>query len=96
MNAAKKEPGSLSQKICSFLLSYRTTPHTATRCTPAALLMNGSLRTRLDLLRTDLRKRVAKPAKLQPTALKRQPSVEDPVLVQENTGRVKIPLSKVL
>ena len=33
MKAAKNEPGTMSQKICSFLLSYRTTPQTATRCT---------------------------------------------------------------
>ena len=83
MKAAKKEPGTLSQKICSFLLSYHTIPHTATRCTPAELLMNRRLCARLDLLRPDLRKRVAKPAKLQPIALKRQPSVGDPVLVPD-------------
>lgn len=59
MNAAKNEPSALSQKICSFLLSYRTTPHTAARCTPAELLMNRRLRTRLNLLRTDLRKKVS-------------------------------------
>ena len=81
MKAAKKEPGTLSQKICSFLLSYHTIPHTATRCTPAELVMNRRLCTRLDLLRPDLRKRVAKPAKLQPIALIRQLSVGDPVLV---------------
>lgn len=83
MKAAKSEPGTISQKICSFLLSYRTTPHTATRCTPAELLMNRRLRTRLDLLRPDLRKKVSKPSKLQPTAPKRQLSVGDPVLVQD-------------
>ena len=33
MKAAKNGPGTMSQKICSFLLSYRTTPQTATRCT---------------------------------------------------------------
>ena len=49
MKAAKNEPGTMSQKICSFLLSYRTTPQTATRCTPPELLMNRRLRTRLDL-----------------------------------------------
>ena len=75
MKAAKNEPGTMSQKICSFLLSYRTTPHTATRCTPPELLMNRRLRTRLDLLRPDLRKKVPKPSKLQPTTPKRQLTV---------------------
>ena len=75
MKAAKNEPGTISQKICSFLLSYRTTPQTATRCTPPELLMNRRLRTRLDLLRPDLRKKVPKPSKLQPTTPKRQLTV---------------------
>ena len=45
--------------------------------------MNRRLRTRLDLLRLDLRKKVTKPSKLLPTAPKRQLSVGDPVLVQD-------------
>ena len=60
MKAAKKDPGTQNQKITSFLLSYRTTPHTTTGCTPAELLMNRRLRTSLDLLRPDLRKKVGK------------------------------------
>ena len=75
MKAAKNEPGTMSQKICSFLLIYRTTPQTATRCTPPELLMNRRLRTRLDLLRPDPRKKLPKPSKLQPTAPKRQLTV---------------------
>ena len=83
MKAAKGDPGTQNQKITSFLLSYRTTPHTTTGCTPAELLMNGRLRTRLDLLRPDLRKKVAKPSSLQPRAPRRQLSVGDPVLIRD-------------
>lgn len=54
MKAAKGDPGTRNKKITSFLLSYRTT----TRRTPAKLLMNRRLRTRLDLLRAGLRKNV--------------------------------------
>ena len=83
LRAAKKDPGTLAQKMCSFLLSYRTTPHTATGCTPAELLMNRRLRTRLDLLRPDLKKKVAKPGRVQPTTPKRQLTVGGPVLAQD-------------
>ena len=83
MKAAKHEPGTLSQKICSFLLSYCTRLHTATRCTLAELLMNRRLRTRLVLLHRDIRKKWSKPSKLQPTTPKRQLSVGDPVFLQD-------------
>ena len=45
------------------LLSYHTTLHTATGCMPAELLMNCRICNRLDVLRPDLRKKVAKPTK---------------------------------
>ena len=83
MKAAKGDPGTQNQKITSFLLSYRTTPHTTTGCTPAELLMNRRLRTRLDLLRPDLRKKVAKQSSFQPREPKRQLSVGDPVLTRD-------------
>ena len=65
------------------MLSYRTTPHTATGCTPAELLMNRRLRIRLDPLLPDLKKKVAKPDIVQQNTPKRQLTVGDPVLVQD-------------
>jgi len=79
MKADKGDPGTQNQEITSFLLIYRTTPHTTTGCTPAELPTNRRLRTRLDLLRPDLRKKVAKPSSLQPMAPKRPLSFGDPV-----------------
>ena len=39
------------QQLCTFLISYRNTPHTTTGETPSMLFLKRSLRTRLDLLR---------------------------------------------
>ena len=83
MKAANRVPGIRNQKITSFLLSYRTTPHTTTGSTPAELLMNRRLRIRLDLFRPDLRKKVAKPPSMQPRAPRRQLRVGDPVPIRD-------------
>lgn len=48
-----KEEGSLYKCVATFLLKYRTTPHTVTGETPAKLFMGRELRTRLSLLQSD-------------------------------------------
>ena len=40
MKTMKDETGTLVDKLECFLLSYQTTPHTATGCPPAKLLMS--------------------------------------------------------
>jgi len=50
--------GTLTDKIARFLFSYRTTPQSTTGVTPAELLMNQKLQSRLDLLKPDLAQRV--------------------------------------
>ena len=50
----RRHEGSMQTRLARFLLSYRNTPHSTTGRTPAELLVNRPLRTRLDLLRPDL------------------------------------------
>ena len=45
-------------RLSRFLLAYRSTPQTTTGVTPVELLLNRHLRTRLDLIRPELRHRV--------------------------------------
>jgi len=47
-----------SQRLAKYLLQYRTTVHPTTNATPCMLLMNCPLCTRLDLLCTDVERRV--------------------------------------
>ena len=56
--AALAEKKSISWKLANFLLAYRSTPHALTGETPAVLLINRNIRTRLDILKPNLRKQV--------------------------------------
>ena len=55
----------ISQLLSSFLLSYRTTPHSTTKVTPAELFMNRNIRTRLDLIQPDIESTVSKAQGMQ-------------------------------
>ena len=50
--------GTLEDRISRFLFAYQTTPHTTTGVSPAELLMERRLKTRLDLVRSGLEKRL--------------------------------------
>ena len=58
LRAAAAERKPLSWKLANFLLAYRTTPHATTGETPAMLLMGRNIRTRLDAIKPNIRKRV--------------------------------------
>ena len=59
LKAGKNDSGTLHQKLTRFLLTYRSTPHSMTGVSPAKLFLKRQLRTRLDLLRPSLERKVA-------------------------------------
>ena len=48
----------MHQKLTRFLLTYRSTPHSTTGVSPAELFLKRQLRTRLDILRPSLERKV--------------------------------------
>ena len=56
---ASAHDGRTHSRLASFLLSYRTTPHSTTNEMPSELFLKRKLRTRLDLLKPDVNKSVS-------------------------------------
>ena len=54
----KEKEGSMSSRIARVLMAYRTTPQSTTGVTPSELLQGRRIRTRLDLLKPNVNKRV--------------------------------------
>ena len=85
---------SIKQSLSRFLFSYRTTPRSVTGQTPAELFLNRRLRTRLDLLRPDLgrkvfEKQIDQKAIFDRTSKERHFSMGEEVLVQNFRGEPK-------
>ena len=87
MKTMKAEPGTQAEKLARFLLGYRTTPHTATGCTPAELLMGRRIRTRLDILHPDLSSRISKKSKTADHSTPRVFDIGEPVMVKDYRDR---------
>lgn len=89
LKTVKHEPGTLSQKLAAFLLSYRTTPHSVTNRTPVELVIGRRLRTRLDLLRPNLGNRIQRQASSVHGFNKEtcEFAVGDQVMVRDYRGR---------
>lgn len=67
LEAGHGEGASVEQTLATFLLRYRVTPHATTGVPPSVLMMGRSLRTRLDLMRPDVGRRVRDQQNLQKT-----------------------------
>ena len=59
MKAGERRGPPISERILNFLLTYRVTPHSTTGQPPCELFLHRTLRTRFDLIRPDLEKKVA-------------------------------------
>lgn len=57
-SAMKKSGKSVNQSLNAFLCRYRNTPHATTGETPAKLLFGRNIRTRLDLMKPDIKSSV--------------------------------------
>ena len=60
MKAGRSDQVPLSQRHANFLLGYCSTPHSTTDRTPSQLFLNRELHTRLDLLKPNVTRDVAK------------------------------------
>ena len=58
VEAGHKQGFPLEHTLATFLLSYRTSPHATTGVAPSTLLQGRHLRTRLDLLKPDIGRKV--------------------------------------
>ena len=82
MRTAKTDKGTLNEKLCRFLLTYRTTPHRSTKRTPAEMLMGRRLRTHLDVLKPDIEDRMKKQRSPDKSS-RREIETGEPVLVRD-------------
>ena len=87
MKVMKNEPGTQTEKLARFLLSYRTTPHSATGCPPAEILMGRRLRTRLKLFRPDLSARMEQKSRRFDPMVKRSFEVGESVFAKDYRNR---------
>lgn len=58
--ASKQDGRSIAHRLESFLLTYRTTPHSTTNSTPASLFLGRDIRTRFDLMKPNLESTISK------------------------------------
>ena len=59
LKSAKCDEGTVQHKLASFLMAYRNTAHSTTGVSPAEIFLGRPLRTRLDILKPDIARKVA-------------------------------------
>ena len=79
----------LQHKLDRFLMAYRASPHATTEQSPAQLLMGRNLKTRLDLLRPDVKRRVDKKIFTDETKPMKEFSIGDKVWARNVVGGIK-------
>jgi len=95
MRSMKSSSATFQQKLCRFLLAYRTTPHSTTKTTPSELFMGRRVRTKMDILRPDLAATIQK--KISPVGdVKRAFEIGEPVLVRDYRGRAETWITGVI
>lgn len=60
LKATQSSGRPLHQRLCSFLLSYRSTAHSTTGVSPCSLFLKREVKTRFDLLHPNIQKHVEK------------------------------------
>ena len=81
MKLKKGMQTSWNHKICDFLLSYRTTPHSTTHRTPAEMNAGRNLRTKLSAVHPNIADRIQKQSSSEKVA--RQIEIGEPVLARD-------------
>ena len=93
MKASKTNGLSVQKNLDKFLMSYRNAPHSTTHRSPAQMFYGRNLRSRLDLLKPDTRKRVitaqTQQGRYHSNSAIREFSVGDIVLVRDYRGEQK-------
>ncbi|GFS02164.1 polyprotein, partial [Elysia marginata] len=93
MKAAKSHEGTMHFKLSRFLFAYRNAPHSTTGETPAFMMFNRHLRTKLDIAKPSIKSKVADKQHQQVTshsqASLRTYRTGDHVLVRDYRGHAK-------
>ncbi|XP_041453694.1 uncharacterized protein K02A2.6-like [Lytechinus variegatus] len=90
LRRARQEGRELNEALQSFLLVYRTTPHAATKATPARLLCNREFRTKMPSVSKSKMSKEFRKARKADSAYKNKMSDADKAKSKRNTSAINI------